>query len=116
MKPDWLANETREIQCEKFERDYKNKNKRYNQDTFVMIMYFLMLIPIFSLSLHATELPCNEYFFEDEYFEQPIYIYQDDGVFFTCKRCRTSQWQSYKNANWRGEYFCRKCGTKMGDE
>jgi len=116
MKPDWLANESREILSEKMEKDYKSKKKRYNQDTFVLIMYFLMMIPILTLSLHAEELPCYELIFDNEEFEEPIYLYKDEGVFFTCKRCRTSQWQSSRNANWRGEYFCRKCGTKMGDE
>ena len=36
----------------------------------------------------------------------------DNGVWWICPTCRTAQWQDNKNANWRGEFFCNKCGQK----
>lgn len=103
MRNDWISTETRQLLAEKRENDYKWRAKRYNQDTMTMILFFILLLPILSLSLKSEEF-------------EPVYMYREAGVFFTCKQCRTSQWQDSTSANWRGEYFCTACGTKMGDE
>jgi len=98
MNNDWIEQETRYLSTER-------KKKNVNTDNYVMIQYLILLIPLFfyAMSLHAFNNVCE--------YEESSY---NDGIFWTCKRCRTSQWSNQRD--WTGHYYCANCGVKAGDE
>jgi hypothetical protein len=103
-KNDYLDYEIKKLRLSTRIAEKKNETK-------MLIKFLFLLIPLlfFGISLHAA--PPNEAILRHRHARQV-----DGGVQFTCKRCRTSQWQDKRQADWRGDYFCGFCGTKMGSE
>lgn len=80
------------------------KKKSPEKDTVTLIYFLLLLTSVVFL------FSCPKIFSHE-----PIqYSSQPNGAFWTCKRCRTSQWSN--QTDWRGDYYCSKCGVKMGQE
>lgn len=97
MNRDWIDTEEKNILKDM-------KNKRYPQDTKTLIFFILVLIPLAFFS-----------FFPKAFAEIPsAHCSYDEGVFWTCKRCRTSQWSNQRD--WMGNYYCSHCGIRKGDE
>src|SRR5258708_2842309 len=73
-----------------------------SQDTKTLVKMLLLLVPLlfFALTVGASEK------------NEKIIRNADDGVFFTCPVCRTSQWQHRSKADLAGRYYCNRCGTK----
>ncbi len=101
-KNDYLDYEIRKLKLDVT----KAKSKGDNQ---MLLKFLCVLIPLLciGISLHAAP-KCPL---------QHRYVRQvDGGVQFTCKRCRTNQWQDRNQADWAGNFYCRACGTRMGTE
>jgi len=102
-KNDYLDYEIKKLRLSTRITEKKNETK-------MLIKFLFLLIPLlfFGISLHAMPAKCH---LQQRYIRQA-----DGGIQFTCKRCRMSQWQHRNQADWRGNYYCANCGTKMGDE
>ncbi len=102
-KNDYLDYEMRKLRL-----DTKNTQKKRDTNMLLKFLFLLMPLLFIGVSLHASP---HIWHFTHRYVRQV-----DGGVQFTCKRCRTSQWQDKRQADWRGDYYCKACGTKMGQE
>ncbi len=101
MLKSWLEREIDDLQNQ-------SKRSKMKMDNWQFFRVMLILIPLmfYAMSLSATP-------------PQAVKCagkVVDGGVFFTCKRCRTAQWQSTRDADWAGRFYCKQCGIKMGDE
>lgn len=101
-------NDYLDYEMRKLRLDTKNTQKK--RDTNMLLKFLCLLLPLLfiGVSLHATASISN---LKRQYVRQI-----DGGVQFTCKRCRTAQWQDKRQADWRGDYYCKACGVKMGAE
>lgn len=89
---DWLNSEIYDLKLDNF--------KKGKRDMQVFKRLMIVLLPLF---LFTVALPAYS----------AIQSYRHPkSVFWTCQRCRTSQWQDSANRDWRGEYYCRNCGLK----
>jgi hypothetical protein len=111
MKYNCISTRLRRLINEKKASAQINRKNRNNSDTHTLLLYMLFLIPLVLTMVLKAEVYMNE-----DMCEIDTCIFKDAGVFFTCKRCRNSQWQDARNQNWRGEYHCAVCGVRMGDE
>ena len=103
-KNKWLDNEIRMLKIAT-----NMKQKKYDTNLLLKFLFLLLPLLLFASTLHGT--PTAAYFIKHRHVKQ-----SDGGVYFTCKKCRTSQWQDRSLADWRGNFYCRNCGCKMGDE
>lgn len=98
MEKNWIDQQIKDILMDK-----KKGEKRYDTTIMIKLMIFIIGVLFFNLTTNAK---CEE--------NENIICYEivDEGIHFTCKRCGTSQWQSKRNADWMGNFYCRKCGEK----
>lgn len=101
MNNEWLDNE---IECISKEK----KKKFKNNDTKTMIQFIILLLPLLfiGMMLHAKNI--------DEINRLDSECARDDGIWWTCRRCRMSQWSNLRD--WMGNYHCSNCGVRAGDE
>lgn len=95
MRNLWLINETLSI-----EHEMRDKSKKWDNVIFSRLMIFL--IPLFFYAINLDAAPKT----------YPCYKIDDGGIYFTCQKCRISQWQDKQNCDWTGYYYCRNCGEK----
>jgi hypothetical protein len=105
-KNEWLDTQQRIFRLEQ-------KTKRTG-DTKMLLKFMILLLPLllYAISLHGDiKKRDTQIAHKHRYMQQ-----MDGGVYFTCKRCRTAQWQKKDQADWRGYYYCTNCRCRMGDE
>ncbi len=110
-KNEWLDEE---IQKLRYDEKLSRRNKaEKRKETWMVAKFLCLLLPLlfYAVFLHGSSGYYHSKLLKTRYIKQV-----DGGVQFTCKRCRTSQWQDKNNADWRGNYYCRKCGCKIGEE
>ena len=107
---EWVSKE--EIRVD---RETRSSVKSRVDDTLDYLkMILLLTIVFFCISsakaecevISIIEIDVDTFIIEDRRLEK------EDGVWFMCHVCRLCQWQSFANANWRGEFFCKGCKTK----
>jgi predicted RNA-binding Zn-ribbon protein involved in translation (DUF1610 family) len=82
------------------QQDKHRPNVRKNNMQFIRLM--ALLIPLLGMALTLSAKPIGYH----------AYAITDDGVSFRCTKCGQKQWQSKKNRDWQGNYYCNKCGQK----
>ena len=103
-KNEWLDTEVKTLSLE------ARKNKA---DTWMVVKFLCLLFPLLLYSFFAH----GSLGFSDKKVKNIQCVKQvDGGVFFTCKRCRICQWQDNNQVDWKGDFHCRKCCCKMGQE
>jgi hypothetical protein len=102
-KNDWLDWQLKMLRAD--------SHKKKQGETWMLCRFLCLLVPLlfYAISLHA--IPASKM-----YIKHPSVKQADGGVHFTCKRCRPVQWQDKNQADWKGDYYCRRCGCKMGEE
>lgn len=73
------------------------------------IIFRILISFIFSLetaSLNAKPLLTSE--------NQNSFLADYEGVTWRCKRCKYYNYS--ESPDWKGDYFCLRCGTRKGDE
>ena len=65
-----------------------------------------MLLLIFVFNLETSFLFTNE--------NQNLLLADYEGVTWRCKRCKYYNYS--ESPDWKGDYFCLRCGTRKGDE
>jgi hypothetical protein len=118
MKNNTICTRIRKLIWEKRAYAEKKRKNRYDSDTYTMILYMLLLVPLILTMALKADVYVNDVYINKDLgvYEIDACVFKDPGVFFTCKRCRNSQWQDAKNADWRGNFYCTVCGVRMGDE
>ncbi len=108
IKQEWVNKE--EIQID---RDLKSRRRINETLDFVKLVALLSVVFFYTTSVCANAIT-DEHSVPDVsvLILDDAHVYVDDGIWFQCKNCRTCQWQASWKADWRGEYFCVRCGEK----
>jgi len=99
---EWLNKEIKFVEIE----NKRDRNKNY--DTITMIKCFVLFIPLIVIGI---SLNANESF---DVSTQRALIVRSASAQWRCKVCRNYIYTD--EHDWRGDYYCPVCGTKMGDE
>lgn len=109
IKQEWVDKE--EI---KIDREVKSKRKFNETLDFIRAIFLLMTVFFYTSALSSDEIALDMSAVDVSTFVlDDQHIYANDGIWFMCNVCRTCQWQADWKANWRGEFFCVRCGEKF---
>jgi len=102
IKQEWVDMEMGQYDCK--------KRKKKDMPTFEFLKILMLLTAVF---FYTSTVSASENQGDTYVLNSGKGVYVDAGVWFRCEKCQTCQWQSNDKANWRGEFFCVKCGAKM---
>jgi len=95
-----IKNEWVEMEIEAISK--QRKKRKPNLDNIMFVKLFLMITAVFFCSPVLDAKPRVAHRYGVSYTE-------GGGVCFTCRHCRTAQWQDISNTDWRGYFYCVAC-------